>query len=177
MRAPVFVMTAVLAVGAVASPALAAPPLEPLPDFPTMTFPLCDTKNGITIEQVVNKEKINVKTMRVTGTLKLRITNEDNGKSVVVNVSGPGSNTLTENGPIQTTTFEAQGRALVSRFTPQEEAALNAAGLPDVFVTSGPLKLTTVYDVSMADEDTPPVLLDFEISVPNKVRDICAELA
>lgn len=159
------------------STALAAPPLEPIPPQPPLTgLQLCGTT--ITIEEVVQREKVNTKTGRVTGALKVRVTNEETGESVLVNASGPGTfaETVDEEAGTVTFSFDFRGRSLVFPFDPEERAFFEQAGLPDIFTTSGPLSGTVVLDISEADEDTPPTVESVEIDTPRRVVDICEAL-
>jgi hypothetical protein len=74
-------------------------------------------------------------TLRVTGKLRLSFTNTDTDKTVVRNVSGPGSVTLTEDGAV----FESQGLTS-SYLSPEEQAATGLPGL--VFIVGH--SITTV---------------------------------
>lgn len=166
--------TALLAGGAPASPAFAAPPLEPLPDMPPLTgLELCGTT--VTISEEVQREKENLKTGRVTGALKVRITNEGTGESIVVNASGPGTFGLTEvvEGELIELTFSFKGRSLIFATNPDELEAFREMGLPDIFVTSGPFESTVLLDVSEADEFTEPTFVSTTIDTPRRIQDVC----
>src|SRR6476469_9935221 len=87
------------------------------------SIPAEDCGFPIDVSVVANKEYIvktrdnadGSSTLRVTGKLWLSFTNTDTDKTVVRNLSGPGSVTLTEDGAV----FESQG--LTSSFLSPEE--------------------------------------------------------
>lgn len=177
MRTRMLLLSTALLTGGLATPALAGPPHEPLPPQPPVTLPLCGTENGVTFTEVVQREKTNTKTGRVTGALKIRVTNEDTGESVLVNASGPGmfEEVVDEEAGTLTLTFDFTGRSLIFPFTPDEQAFFQAAGLPDIFTTSGPVLGTVVLDISEADEDNPPTVIASSFDIPrNRVNDVCA---
>ena len=179
----ILLSTALLAGGALATPALAAPPLEPFPSNPdpfTFPFEVCGTT--VTITELVQREKVNLKNQRLTGALKLLVTNEETGQSTVVNASGPATQTFTLNPDgTQTLTFSSQGLGL---FTPHVEADLEksrAAGLPDIFVTSGRVETTIVFppfpDFGEGEEPPEDVVLEpisESFDLPHRVQDVCA---
>jgi len=72
--------------------------------------------------------------------------------------------------------FSFTGRSLIFPFIPGEVPFFRAAGLPDLFVTKGPFRQTTVIDVSGIDETTPPPVVGFTIDVPNRVEDLCDDI-
>ena len=179
----VLLATALLAGGGLASPAVAAPPFERFPANPepfTFPFEVCGTT--VTITELVQREKINLKNMRVTGALKLRITNEVTGQSTVVNASGPGTfiSTVNPDGT-ETVTGASQGRSLFTPFTEADLAKSAAMGLPEIFVTSGPVTTTAVFPPfpEFSEENPPPEDFVFEpisesIDFPNRIQDVCA---
>ena len=82
----------------------------------------------------------------------------DAGGSVTKNISGPGKNVFYPNGDFE---YNAGGQ---NGFTLTEEQA-SALGMPEIFVSSGPLDLIIHPDGSI----TP-------IRLPSVFTDICAEL-
>ena len=163
----ILLSTALLAGGALASPALAAPP-ERIPPMPEpFEVEACDTT--LLFEEVVQKERVHVKEGkldRVTGALKVRITNLENGESILVNASGPGTFEEIENedGSL-TLIIRFKGRSLIFAQSPEDRQFFEAAGLPDVFITSGPLNATiTLTENGVADAS---------IDAPRRVQDVC----
>jgi hypothetical protein len=71
------------------------------------------------------------------------VTNDDTGESVMVNNSGPGTSSarVDEEAGAVTLVFDFKGPAVIFR-DPSEEELFEAAGLPDVFATSGPFSGT-----------------------------------
>lgn len=164
----ILLSTALLAGGALASPALAAPP-ERIPPMPEpFEVQACDTT--LLFEEVVQKERVHVKEGkldRVTGSLKIRITNLENGESLLVNASGPGTFQEIENedGTL-TIKIAFKGRNLIFPEVPEDLAFFQAAGLPDVFITSGPLNGTITLS---PDGEVEELTLD----TPRRVQDVC----
>jgi len=173
MRTRLLLLATALLTGGLASPALAAPPV-PVESQPPQTFPLCGTE--VTISEEVNRTREH-KDGRITGALKLRVTNDRTRRSIVVNASGPGRVVETDlgGGRFQLD-FSFTGRSLIFPFIPGEVPFFRAAGLPDLFVTKGPFRQTTVIDVSGIDETTPPPVVGFTIDVPNRVEDLCDDI-
>lgn len=182
----ILLSTALLAAGAFATPALAAPPFERFPSNPepfTFPFEVCGTT--VTITELVQREKINLKNMRVTGALKLLVTNADTGESTVVNASGPVTQTSTLNPDgTETVTFNSQGRSLFTPFLAADLEKSRAAGLPDIFVTSGPVDATIVFppfpEIPEGQEPPEEVFvqpISQSIDFPNQVQDVCALIA
>jgi hypothetical protein len=96
----------------------------------------------------------------------------------VVNNSGPGFVTSTEGEAAGTiiVTFDFKGRSAFFAEGAVQKVLFAAAGLPEFFVTSGPLRGTLVLDISQADEDTPPTTIDVDFETPQRVQDVCALL-
>ena len=180
MRTGATLLTAVLFTGgALAAPALAAPPHEPVPEQKPFTIPkLCGIEEGVTVTTVMLRAKRNTKTGRFTGAFKYQVTNNRTGRSVVVNNSGPGpiTETVDEAAGTVTIDFDFKGRTVVFAFSEKEQAIFAAAGLPDIFATSGPIRYRVVLDISEADADadTPPTAISINFDTPNRVQDVCA---
>ena len=178
MRTSATLLTAALITGgALVSPALAAPPHEPVPDQPPFTIEkLCGTEEGVTFTALDVRAKQNTKTGRFTGAFKFQVTNKDTGASVVVNNSGPGpiTETVDEEAGTVTIVLDFKGRSVFFPFNETEQAIFEAAGLPDIFATSGPVRVTVVLDISEADADTPPTALSIDFDTPERVQDVCA---
>lgn len=178
MRTGAALLTAALITGgALASPVHAAPPHEPVPEQEPFTIPeLCGIEEGVTVTTVMLRAKQNTKTGRFTGAFKFQVTNNDTGQSVVVNNSGPGpvTETVDEEAGTVTIDFDFKGRAVFFAFNETEQAIFQAAGLPDIFATSGPIRGTVVLDISEADEDTPPTTISIHFDTPKRVQDVCA---
>ena len=109
---------------------------EPLANEP-FTVEACGTTVDATFP--MNKEYQQVTTdaegnqhIKVTGALKVTLTDTATGRSVTYNISGPGTSIAYANGDFL---FDATGRNLW--FLTPEQAA--ATGLPQLFVTSGPI--------------------------------------
>jgi len=159
-----------LATVALAAPASAAPPTPIEPQPLPVTVPLCGVDLTFTEEVFRAREH---KNGRVTGAVKVRVTNEATGKTVLVNASGPGAATKTELGnDLTQLDITFTGTSLVSVF-PGEEALFRDAGLPDLFVTKGPTRLTTVTDFSNPDA---PLVVRGSIDVPSRITNLCAVL-
>lgn len=163
----ILLSTALLAGGAFASPALAAPP-ERIPPMPEpFEVEACDTT--LFFEEVMQKQRVHVKEGkldRVTGALKVRVTNLENGESILVNASGPGTFEEIENedGSL-TVVIRGKGRSLIFPETPEDLKFFGAAALPDVFITSGPLNAT----LTLTENGLQNVTFD----VPRRVQDVC----
>jgi hypothetical protein len=145
------------------APAAADQPVrEGLPAAPfTLDASICGFAVGVTFS--TNKEFsttfANGKQI-ITGALVATLTNEQNGRSTTINISGPGS--LVPNGD-GTTTFTLSGRSLIFLFPNQ--VAPGSPGL--LIVTSGPVIIqldgsgnVTSYKITSAS-----------------VQDMCAALA
>ncbi len=178
MRTGVALLTAALITGgALASPAHAAPPHEPVPEVEPFTIPkLCGIVKGVTVSTVMLRAKQNTKTGRFTGAFKYQVTNNETGRSVVVNNSGPGpiTETVDEAAGTVTIDFDFKGRTVVFAFSVKEQAIFEAAGLPDIFATSGPIRYRVVLDISKPDGGTPPPAISIDFDTPNRVQDVCA---
>ena len=173
MRRSVITLSTAAALTLLAAPASAAPPLEPLPPMPPKEFSLCGTT--VLVEEVMNKAKENTKTGRITGALKIRLTNLENDQSVVVNASGPGFITAEpdEKAGTLTITFDFRGRSLIFPFTAEEQVFFEAAGLPDIFTTRGPFVGTLVLPLD--DPAGAPIASTFDVD-RNRVRNVCDQI-
>jgi len=180
----ILLSTALLAGGVLTAPAYAAPPLERLAQQTepfTFPFEVCGTTVSIT--ELVQREKVNLKNNRLTGALKLLIMNVETGQTAVVNASGPGSSTSTTN-PDGTVTFTStsQGRSFFTPFAEEDLVKSRAAGLPDLFVTSGPVRSVAVFPPlpEFSEENPPPEDFVFpgpiseSIDFPKRIQDVCA---
>lgn len=107
----------------------------------------------VAVDQVRINERLTILSngrVFLTGNSVQRITNLDNGKSVIVNVSGPF--TLTDSGGVPT--FTARGRNLWT-FGPgalgpgQPAALLLTTGL--AFYTPGPLGITFIHNAGTTE--------------------------
>lgn len=155
-----------LALGA--GPALAAGPKGPwvpVPRSDPYTLPLCGTQ--VTITEVANGERMRTstapdgtETTEVRGRYVVRYTAAD-GTSVTVNASGPGSTVVRPDGSLE---IHLTGGSTVLAGGPRTRAALAAAGLPELFLSHGPVDL--LFRVGGPDV----------ASVTGSVRDLCAEL-
>ena len=157
-----FALTVLVSVGLtllLGGAALAAKPVrEFVPSPPDTTFPagaLCGFP--VAVETLRNNEYLTTFSdgrQRITGALKLRLTNVDTGESLVVNASGPGWYTATE------TTFNVsgQGRWVLFQFAGDEPG-------PGIFLYRGNLRF-------VADESGVRVL-----SSTSSPRNLCEDLA
>lgn len=174
MRTGLTLLTAALLTGGMlAPPALAAPPHEPVPEQEPFTIPgLCGIDGGVTVTTTMLRAKQNTKTGRFTGAFKYQVTNNSTGQSVVVNNSGPGPATSTPDARAGTLTveFDFRGRAVFFAFNEKEQEILAAAGLPDIFATSGPVRGTVVLNIA----STPPTTISVAFDTPDRVQDVCA---
>jgi hypothetical protein len=134
-----------------------------------MEVMVCGTT--VQIEQVGKSQRVH-ENGRNTGALRFSVTNLETGTSVLVNASGPGSFSSTDN-PDGTTdfTFSATGQNLIYSLDPLEEAILNAAGLPGLFVGSGPAEFNGTFNT-----DSGAAITFNVVNAPSRVRDLCAEL-
>jgi hypothetical protein len=150
-----------------ATPQSGKPERVPLPDFTqTGGFPAgvaCDF--AVAYEPVVNRlvatifpadENGDVRQV-VTGTLVLRLTNEETGESITVNISGPGTFTFHPDGSF---TIESAGPWL--QFDPTRTLSNSALNL-----TWGRVVLEVSADGSLA----------IFTSQRGRVEDVCAALA
>ena len=96
----------------------------------------------------------------ITGSLSSTLTNEQNHKSLTINISGPGSIVIDANG---NTIFTLSGRSLIYLFPGQ--LGPGSSGL--LILTSGPV--TFVYDPSGN-------ILSFD-RTSSSVQDMCSALA
>jgi hypothetical protein len=135
---------------------------EPLANEP-FTVEACGTTVDATFP--MNKEYQQVTTdaegnqhIKVTGALKVTLTDTATGRSVTYNISGPGTSIAYANGDFL---FNATGRNLL--FLTPEQAA--ATGLPQLFVTSGPISVLFRADGSVEVQ-----------RLGNHLQDICAAL-
>ena len=132
---------------------LGAPPLDLPAGF--CSFP-------VHLEPVVNKEYGTFTTsadgatiIKESGVLKFAISNQDTGKTTLVNASGPGTVTIYPDGSV---TVLGTGHWLI--FNPADDAA--AFGLPGLMVTSGRLY-----------EALDPSNKLTELSVTGRAIDVC----
>jgi len=117
----------------------------------------------------VQREKTNTKTGRTTGALKIRVTNEMTGKSILVNASGPGSQTETvDEAGLLTLVLDFTGRSIVYPFDPDERALFRAAGLPDIFATRGPVVGTVLVNTVTGEVESST----FDVA-RNRIDDLC----
>src|SRR3989442_1200533 len=162
MKRSIMLVSAMLLFLAPAMPALArGDDWQPLPVNPYdwscgsttvhLTFPVnkeyfrdFPQQDGSVIEQFTGFLSVNFAT--------------DSGASITDNISGPGKNVFYPNGDFEYNAGGQNGFTL----TPDQAASL---GLPEIFVSSGPLDITIHPDGSIAP-----------IRLPKVVRDICAEL-
>ncbi|MDQ3865742.1 MAG: hypothetical protein M3304_02775 [Actinomycetota bacterium] len=151
------------AVLAAAPQAIADQPLrEGLPAEPfTLDASICGFPVDVTFP--TNREFITTFSSGkqiVTGALIAQLTNTETGKSIEINISGPGILTTDESG---TTTFMLLGRSLVF-FSPGQ---LGPGSAPELLLTSGPA--TIVFDEN-------GVVQSFERTSAS-AQDLCAILA
>jgi len=112
---------------------------EKVPDRGAFTVRACGT--ALRLTEVVNREYQRTTTtdadgtmhFQITGAYKVRVTAKD-GRSALINASGPGFPTLTEAGVY---TFDARGLNIVYL----NRMDRRALGLPALSVTSGPLTI------------------------------------
>jgi hypothetical protein len=93
----------------------------------TITFPMDKEYQRVTTDAQGNQH------IKVTGALKATFTDTATGRSVTYNVSGPGNSIAYANGDFL---FNATGRNFIALFPNQV-----IAGLPQIFVTSGPIRV------------------------------------
>lgn len=164
-RASIVTVLGALALLAVPVPAQAAPkePLGPAPDF---VGALCGTT--VKVSEEVNRAKVGAKG-KVTGTLRYRLTDLATGRTALVNASGPGTMTVEPlPGGREAVVFRATGPSLFFPVDAVEAAYFEAAGLPDLLLTSGPLRVSLVLDP--AKPETESIVID----APRRVVDGCA---
>jgi hypothetical protein len=148
----------------------AAPPVREPNSLPTGEFPLQDTLGNdpcgfpVLLELTTNKEIVTTFTRRsgvtfihVTGALKARFTNDDTGKTIERNISGPTFQTVNSDGSV---TQKTTGPG-VWAFDPSV-----APELPRMVITKG--KTESVF--------SPAGVFTF-ISQHGSYEDICAALA
>jgi hypothetical protein len=135
---------------------------EPLNNQP-FTLEACGTTVDVTYP--VDKEYQRVTTdaqgnqhIKVTGALTATFTDTATGRSVTYNVSGPGDSIAYANGDFL---FDATGRNFVI-LSPEQVAM---TGLPQMFVTSGPIRLLFRADGSVEVQ-----------RLGNHLQDVCAAL-
>jgi hypothetical protein len=116
------------------------------------TFPMDKEYQQVTTDAEGNQH------IKVTGALKVTLTDTATGRSVTYNISGPGTSIAYANGDFL---FNATGRNLL--FLTPEQAA--ATGLPQLFVTSGPISVLFRADGSVEVQ-----------RLGNHLQDICAAL-
>jgi hypothetical protein len=140
---------------------------EPLPTPPDVK--VACPEGPVLVHVVVNKEYVKTTTLpdgttqlMVTGTLKVQLTNEATGESVLTNPSGPAvgqfMQELLPNGDFL---FQAVGINLI--FITPEQAA--SSGLPVLFTSSGPLQILFTSEGGVVP-----------IRIPNHLTDWCAVL-
>ena len=117
-----------------------------------VTFPMDKEYQKVTTDAEGNQH------IQVTGALKVTLTDTATGRSVTYNISGPGTSIAYANGDFL---FNATGRNLL--FLTPEQAA--ATGLPQLFVTSGPISVLFRADGSVEVQ-----------RLGNHLQDICAAL-
>jgi hypothetical protein len=132
---------------------------EKVPSADPYTSVNCGTT--LTVAEVVNREWQRITTdangtmhIQVTGAYKLLITTED-GRSVLVNASGPGFHTLDAAGVF---TFDARGLTILGL----DPEAAQDLGLPLDAVLSGPFTVRV-------DADGTSTL----VRAPAHIRDVC----
>ena len=166
MRTPVILASALLAVAATASPAVAAKP-EPVPTPPTETIGhLC---GGITITVTKNTAKVTSEadasgfTEHVRGNFVQQVTSLRTGRSVVVRTPGR----VHVVGTRERVTISNSGRTFLLAFGELQAEAHRGAGLPDVAVVSGRVVIERTLD---------PVTgapVDDDITYTGHVTDVC----
>lgn len=166
MRTPLVIATAMLAVGAMSSPAVADKP-EPLPPLPPMTFDgFCG--GSITLVELKNNAKSTFNggefgfTDRIRGNTVVEITSDD-GRSAVLRV--PGQIRVT--GDEDSLTAVVTGRTVLIPLFPVEVDAQREAGLPDVALIIGRAEATTVFSAETGE----PV--DSHVTFSGKAIDVC----
>jgi hypothetical protein len=117
-----------------------------------VTFPMDKEYQKVTTDAEGNQH------IKVTGALKVTLTDTATGRSVTYNISGPGTSIAYANGDFL---FNATGRNLLL-LTPDQAAA---TGLPQLFVTSGPISVLFRADGSVEVQ-----------RLGNHLQDICAAL-
>jgi hypothetical protein len=116
-----------------------------------VTFPMDKEYQRVTTDAQGNQH------IKVTGALKVTFTDTATGRSVTYNVSGPGNSIAYANGDFL---FNATGRNFIALFPNQV-----IPGLPQVFVTSGPIQLLFRADGSVEVQ-----------RMGNHLQDVCAAL-
>lgn len=166
MRTPLIIATAVLAVGAMSSPAVAEKP-EPGPSFPPETFEgFCG--GSITLVELKNNTKSSFEggefgfTDRIRGNIVVEITSDD-GRSTVLRL--PGLARIT--GDEDSLTFIGTGRTLLIPFSPVDAEAQREAGLPDLALVIGRTEFTTVFSPETGEA------VDADVTFNGKVIDVC----
>lgn len=151
----------------VAAPSSAAPKgdWQPVEDTPPTVVSACGTT--LTIDEAVSRQRVRVTgtadgaLIEVRGFLSVSVTAAD-GRSAVVNASGPTTVTATSSSNL----IELTGLNFIAGGTPVQAAAIEAAGLPAVSATSGPITLVETLDpvtgtpVSARVERVPPTVVD-----------------
>ena len=160
-RCALTVLWSVLFMSLFAGAASAEKPLrEPLPSPPDTTFPAGEIcAFPVLAETLENNEIITTFSdgrQRVTGALKIRLTNVDTGQSLVVNASGPGWQTETE------TVFDVsgQGRWVLFQFPGDEPG-------PGIFLYRGNIHF--VFDIALERLTV--------LSATSAPRNLCDDLA
>jgi hypothetical protein len=130
-----------------------------VPDAGPYTIRDCGTR--VTVTEVVNREYQRVTTdadgtthIQVRGAYKLRVTTKD-GRTALINASGPGFHTLTEAGVY---TFDGRGLNIFNL----DRMAQEALNLPALSVLSGPITVRVATDGSLT-----------LVRAPAHVRDVC----
>jgi hypothetical protein len=116
-----------------------------------VTFPMDKEYQRVTTDAQGNQH------IKVTGALKATFTDTATGRSVTYNVSGPGNSIAYANGDFL---FNATGRNFIALFPNQV-----IAGLPQIFVTSGPIRVLFRADGSVEVQ-----------RLGNHLQDVCAAL-
>jgi hypothetical protein len=130
-----------------------------VPDAGPYTIRDCGTR--VTVTEVVNREYQRVTTdadgtthFQVRGAYKLRVTTTD-GRTALINASGPGFHTLTEAGVY---TFDGRGLNIFNL----DRMAQEALDLPALSVLSGPITVRVDTDGSLT-----------LVRAPAHVRNVC----
>ena len=132
-------------------------------DNQPFTVDACGTTVDVTYPvdkeyQLVTTDAQGNQHIKVTGALKVTLTDTATGRSVTYNISGPGTSIAYANGDFL---FAATGRNFVI-LSPEQVAM---TGLPQMFVTSGPISLLFRADGSVEVQ-----------RLGNHLQDVCAAL-
>jgi hypothetical protein len=117
-----------------------------------VTFPMDKEYQQVTTDAQGNQH------IKITGALKVTLTDTATGRSIAYNISGPGTSIVYANGDFL---FSSAGRNFIY-LTPEQVAA---TGLPQLFVTSGPIQLLIRANGSLEVQ-----------RLGNHLQDVCAAL-